>query len=494
LAEPASVVSASSRTGRALIWRTIQLGGVKLIFLARVLVLGRLLAPDDFGLLAISVVAVGFLLSVTDLSLIPALVQRDRPDEGHYHAAWTAGLTRGLLVTGALAIGAPLVAQLFGEPRATDFIRVLAVRPLIQAAGSVRVADLNRELRFRSLAMLYLTEAVVNTLVSLGLVQQIGVGALVAGPLAGALAMSIASYIVAPYRPRLSLEAGAFRPLIRYGQWLFLATLISIVGSQGLQLVISRRLGAEALGIYFLSARLAFLPFEVSSQVVGSVAFPLYAGMQRDLQRASRSFRAMIVGLLALIVPSSLFIVLLIPELVHTVLGPRWTGTIPVIQVLALVNVATVVWDAAMPAFKGMGAPHNVALVEFTQTALLVGLAWPATDAYGVVGAAWAWLIACSAGCGLSAWLIQGTLDRPFLGVGMPLIAVIAASAIGGAAAWGVDRVVAGLPGLTAAGVIGTLATAAALWALDRRWQLGLLRSVSQLFPGAAAMMRVARV
>jgi PST family polysaccharide transporter len=60
---------------------------VKLLFLARTPILARLLSPDDFGLLAIGLVALDILMRITELGMIPALVQKDRPERLHSIAA-----------------------------------------------------------------------------------------------------------------------------------------------------------------------------------------------------------------------------------------------------------------------------------------------------------------------------------------------------------------------------------------------------------------------
>ena len=71
------------QAGFALTWRAIQLAGTKLVYFVRLLILARLLVPEDFGLLAIAMTAVGFFVSVTDLGMIPALVQgREVDDNG----------------------------------------------------------------------------------------------------------------------------------------------------------------------------------------------------------------------------------------------------------------------------------------------------------------------------------------------------------------------------------------------------------------------------
>ena len=194
-------------TGAAIVWKGVQLGGVKILHIVRLLVLARLLAPEDFGLLAIATTASGFLLLVTDFGILPALVQRAEVDEKHYHAAWTVGFIRGLVITGGLLIGASVVAAIFDEPRAANIIRGLAIVTLIEQMASIRLADLTRNLNFWLIAITGVIKALADTIIAIALAPYLGVWALVAGVLAGSTAYAAISYIVAPYRPRLYLDA-----------------------------------------------------------------------------------------------------------------------------------------------------------------------------------------------------------------------------------------------------------------------------------------------
>jgi O-antigen/teichoic acid export membrane protein len=98
----------------------------------------------------------------------------------------------------------------------------------------------------------------------------------------------------------------------------------------------SRQLGVAALGLYVLAAQLAYLPSEISSGVVGSVAFPLFARLQTNIQQARRAFRTMVVGMAVLLYPVCLMMIALARPLVVEVLGAKWNGTEPVIQILVL--------------------------------------------------------------------------------------------------------------------------------------------------------------
>jgi O-antigen/teichoic acid export membrane protein len=263
----------SSRAGTAMRWRAAQLAGIQAIYFVRLLILARLLAPDAFGLLAIATVALGVMLQLSDVGMIPALLQRRDATVEHYNAAWTVGLLRASLVAALLICAAPTGARLFGEPRATPIIQALALRPIIEAAASIGVARLTRELRYRDLAFMYVPGAMIDMVTAITMAPSLGVWALVAGALAGATTTTLLSYAFAPHRPGFVFRTEAIAPLVRFGRWVMLTGAVGLIGSTMLQVVLSRRLGAGALGQYFLASKVAGLPFSAVRVIsIGRIA------------------------------------------------------------------------------------------------------------------------------------------------------------------------------------------------------------------------------
>lgn len=471
------------RAGRAFAWQGVQHLGARLVYLARIPILARLLAPEDFGLLAISIIAVEVVLHLTNFGFVPALVQRGDAEPRHYDAAWTAGLLRSSAVAVAVAAGAPWIAAVFDQPEAEGPIRLLALRPVLQASASIGVARLTRDLDFRGLAALSLTEAFVGALVSIALATSLGVWALVAGALAGPLAQTILSYRVAPHRPRLQLDRDATASLLRFGRWVYGVGLVALLGRTVLHGAISRQLGAAELGVYFLAGKLAFLPSEVAAELVGVVVFPLVARMQGTPAEAARLFRRLLRALLALLVPALALVVVLAPSLVDEVLGARWEGSAPVVRILALACGAGLLADAAAPVLKGMGRPDRVLALELVQTSILVVLVLLLPMRFGLPGAAFAWVPASLAGSLVAAVALRGLL-RPGDGWIAFVAALTAAVAAGAMLAHRVDAAVEGLAGLVLGGGAGAaIAYGGLAWA-DRRFGLGLAAFAFDLFPG----------
>jgi O-antigen/teichoic acid export membrane protein len=453
----------TARAGHAVRWRTAHLVGVNVIFLLRIVVLARILQPEAFGLLAIAMVPIGVLLQATEFGMVPALVHTEAPGQRHYDVAWTIGLTRGVMTAAFVLLAAPWVASMAREPRAAEITAVLALHPLLFAASSIRLADLQRRLDFRPLALLHLGEAIANTVVSIALAPSMGVWALVAGTLAGSGGRLAISYFVAPHVPRLVFDSSAARALVRFGRWVFVTALLTTIGGATLQLIISRELGAAEVGVYYLGTRVTFLLMGNVIDVGTSVSFPIYARMQAAREDAAR--------------------VALAPSLVAEVLGAQWAGTESVIRVLAIVSILSLAGDVSQPLWNGMGQPWRTTLIEAVQLVLLISGAWYFTHELGVVGTALAWVPAILVTQLITVAFLPRVLPRPFDGLPGVGAGLLVSAAVGMALAIWIDARVDGLVGLLVASAAGTGVYIGLLSIADRKLGLGLAQSLLKVFP-----------
>ena len=408
-----------------------------------------------------------------------------------YDAVWTFDMTRSVIVTALTIVLAPLIAKIFAEPHAVPIIQVLALRPLIESLMSIKVAALNRNLTFRPLAILRIVEAIFNAIISIALAKLLGVWAMVLGMIGGAAAMVIASYILAPYSPRISYDWQAVRPLLNFGRWLLVTGIFAMAGNFGLRLVISRQVGAEGLGLYFLAAQLAFLPNEVASEVVGTVAFPLFARLRSQLQQAARAFQAILTGLMTLLYPTCALIIVLSPVLVRDLLGAKWEGTVLLIQILGLGAMIALLGDATIPLVKGFGQSYRVTQIEFVQSSSLILMVWFFTSRYGTLGAALAWLPAIICVQILCLYFIQDIFHNSLKQIRKPLIAILVATVAGAAISYLAIHVLPNISGLVIASLLAALVIASILWFSDHRYSLGLFRNIAVAFPQLASILKI---
>ena len=250
--------------------------------------------------------------------------------------------------------------------------------------------------------------------------------------------------------------------------------------------MISRRLGAESLGLYYLSIKLAFLPNDFAGEVVGAVAFPLYSRLQHEGERLAAVFRTVFTGLAALLIPTYTILLVLAPAVVEHLLGDKWEGTAPIIRVLSLVGIAGLFGDAGVPAMQGTGRPYLVTILEFWQsTAIILSVGFLA-EAYGSVGAASAWLVAIIPSQLITVYLLHWILVNPFRGVGRPVAGVIAVGVLAAFLAAVIYQTVGDFAGLLASLAVAGLFIVGSYWLLDKWLKLGLAASLLNIYPEIA--------
>jgi lipopolysaccharide/colanic/teichoic acid biosynthesis glycosyltransferase len=238
--------------------------------------LARLLPPDDFGVVALAMVVVGFAGLVGDLGLGPAVIQSRTLTPLHLRTSFTASLLLGAGLTLVLLAVAPFSSTLLRNPELPGVLRLLSAAFLCGALGVTARALLQRTLDFRRLFVVDLASYAVGYAgVATGMaLLGYGVWSLAWGALVQSLAGSLLALWMArhPLRPRLAWAE--LRELFSFGAGVSLNNVINYVARNGDNLIVGRWLGATALGLYGRAYNLMTLPLTYLSAVGYSVMFP----------------------------------------------------------------------------------------------------------------------------------------------------------------------------------------------------------------------------
>jgi hypothetical protein len=179
---------------------------INLIALAGMLVLARLLTPEDFGLVAIATILFAIINSVTELSSAAALIQHKDPQREDYDTAWTLNVLRALLVSVALCISAYPAAAIYGDDRLIAIMYVLGAVALLGGLANPRLVEFRRRLSFHQEIFIELATRTVGFVVGATIAYVFrSYWALVIASLAAQVAGLALSYALIPFMPRPSL-------------------------------------------------------------------------------------------------------------------------------------------------------------------------------------------------------------------------------------------------------------------------------------------------
>lgn len=471
------------RTIRGVGWNLMGSAARALLQVGVLVLLARLVTPEEFGVAAAALVVVTLLSLVAAVGLGPSLVQLRGLTEEHVRVAWSSFVLLGAGLWALATWQAAMLASLLGIPALTSVIPWLAT---VLVVRNLTVGDwlLQRRLDFRTLAMVELQSYGIGFgVVAVGLaLRGHGVGAIVAGHVVQAVTRTVLLVVRAPHTWRPLLRWAELRELLVFGGGHVLGRLLGRLAVQGDNLVVARWLGPVALGLYTRAYQLMVLPSELLGGAANQVLFPSLASVQDDRPRLAHAYRTGSVALAVVTVPVAVVAAVVAPELVQVVLGPDWSALVPAFRVMAAGIVLRTVYKVGDALVQAVGHVYRraVRLAVYAAAVIggaLVGSRWGIT---GVATATLAALLLHAAQMTHLALRVTESSWRRFLAAHVPavltgavtLVVVAPATSIlraaGVAAPWvvlvaGASLAATGLAVLRLAPAIGSMATAASL-------------------------------
>ncbi len=317
------------------LWTSAVKWGSQLLTWASTLIVARVLGPEAYGLIGMAAIYMTFVTLLSEFGIGSAIVTlRDLTDDQVGQINTLSVLFGVLAVALSFAVAFPL-GHLFHAPQLPPVVMALSASFLLAAFQTVPSSLLQREMRFKKLAALEGTQAVVLALSMVGFaLAGFGYWTLVIGQLLGAAVLSVLLLLARPYRfarPRLD----SLREAMTFSWHVIAARISWYIYSDADFVVVGRVLGKAALGVYSFGWTLASVPVEKITSLVIRVTPAIFSAVQSDPPALRRYLLTLTEGIALVTFPAAFGLVLVAEPFVLTVLGEPWRGTIAPLQLLA---------------------------------------------------------------------------------------------------------------------------------------------------------------
>ena len=378
----------ATRTLRAMFWAYGSFLGARFLSFTATAILARLIIPEDFGLVALALIAMAFIDIFSGLGVGEALiiVNEDEAEE-KAETAFAVTVLVGFVSGAALAIFGPVAAAFFDQSELVEMMPVLGVTFVLRGLGGTHAALAQKRLDFRSRSAAELADAGMRGAVSVVLaLTGAGVWSLVIGYVVGSAAWSITLWLLVSWRPRFRPRRAHLRSLLSFGGPLTGVNVMGAFLSQFDYVVIGRVLGTAQLGFYSIANRIPELFIGSLGAVGGRVLFPAFASLRSD--DVPRAFLTSLRYTALLVLPLTLYFVIFAEPLTIALLGQQWRPSIEAMQVLCLwVGVGTL-GQVCGDAFKGRGRVDLIVILAVPQAVVLV-IGSLALVERGIIAVAW---------------------------------------------------------------------------------------------------------
>lgn len=370
------------------VWMVAMRWAMRGIGLVSTLILARLLSPEDFGVVAMTMAGMQILnVLFTESGLRIALIRHPDPQRVHYDTAWTLSILLGALVGLMIFAAAPLVADYFEEPLIADLMRILALSPLIQGFENIGTVNLQKHLRFSADFRFNVATKIAAFVATLGLAVWLqNYWALVLGTLASMVARTLISYLASSYRPRLCLKATS--ELFGFSVWVLFSGLGEHATNLADRLIAGRLFGPESVGFYHVASELAVAPARELTVSITRALQPVYALLAADPRDLGVKYVSAIGVVATISLPASIGLALVASDLVPIVLGEKWRASGPLIAWLAPAFALHFLTRTSYTLLHVLGRARTATLLRWPvvlliAVAMYVGGVW-----YGITGVA----------------------------------------------------------------------------------------------------------
>jgi len=402
------------RVRSAVIWRSGSQILAQIITWASTLLVIRLLNPADYGLFAMTQVVISFLAFLNGWGFASALVQSDSLDPFRIRQAFGLLLLLNALLAAIQFFGAPVAAAYYGQPMVAELLRVQALIFLATPFIALPEVMMARKLDFRRQAIVNLAAALAGAGTALGCaLAGFGVWTLVYAPIALFWTRAIGLTLVARLLVWPSFNFKGCGQIIGFGSAILFSQLFWLVQSQSDVFIAGRRFEPHALGLYAEALFLAQIFMAKFVPPLNEVAFPAYSRIKDDPAAVRWGLIKTIRLLMLIAAPFYCGLAVTAAPIVETLFGMKWIGMVPYIQLIALALIFMTVQILFAPVNSALGRP-SVSMRAALCGAILFPAAFLIGAQWGLIGMAWAWLVAAPL-----LLLVTARLSAPLNGVSL---------------------------------------------------------------------------
>lgn len=383
--------------------------------LVKTTVFARILFPDDYGLMALAMLAIGLLESFTSLGMEIKIQSDEEDDPGRLEVYWTLRALRGLLLFCFAWTAGGLLAEVYARPELKLIVRFIGLSFIFDGFTSFGREICQRKMKFGRVACVdTLCYAVV---VGAGLVFLFfnrDYWALAFYSVFSSFCMMVSSFALVPWRPRFRLQGHILKGVVSFSGSILAINLLTYLFNHIDKGVIGKVLSVEQLGLYTRAYYLALLPVSHIFQAIAPVIFNAFRRSDNEPDRLLHAFVKTLVVFSALSIGIGVFFFWFGPMIIRVVYGEKWLAALPAFNVLLIYGASKDAVSVCSTVFFIRGKPWMIT----ASTAMMVGvfafLCYPLTAVYGTIGAAWAVVIAGVSGHVLGFILCIYLLRQPY--------------------------------------------------------------------------------
>lgn len=345
-------------TRAQLYWNTLlKIPGQVISFVISIIV-ARSLTPNDFGVMGIAMMLIGYANLFTNFGLGEAIIQKRIKDKDTLTSIFTFNITFSICLAILFVVSSGFIADFFKSIECKDVIKVLSLIFIVSAFAAVPQAMLRRDMNFRTLSLTDLISTLLMSFITLALaLNEFGYWSLVFGQLIPAVLITVFLCVKVRWIPVLKYEHTTMKDILNFGMWNFIRAQLGFLAQHTDRFIIGKWLGAVNLGFYDKALTISETPYNSVTMNINGVMFSSFSRSKHDGHQIQQLLRKSLALLSFINFPIHIGMIVIAPYFVHVLLGDKWLPMVVPMQI--------VLFSCLFKTFTGITASLNVAVGKY---------------------------------------------------------------------------------------------------------------------------------
>jgi len=401
------------RVASGMAWTLAEKSGSMLLQTGVGILVARLLAPEDYGVMAILTVFATLSLVVVDSGFSQTLIRKDEPTPVEYGSVFRFNIAVSLLLYGALAAVAPWLADFYGQPVLRQLAPVLFLLLPLNALCVIQQTIYTRRFRFAPLSKIVFASTACGGVLAVAMAWSgCGVWSLVGQRLAAMGSKALLLWVFGGWRPGRGFDGGALRAMAPYSLRLMATDFISTLYNNVSQLFVGKIYSTQMLGFFNQGQKLKELPVSSVMQSVQNVTFPALSKIKDDAPKFAESYRQLMLTVSFFVFPVMAGLIAVAGELFALLLGGKWMPTVPYFEVLCLSGLFMPLSTIAYNVLKVRSDGSVIVRLEVVKKGIMT-LILAVTIPHSVMAVAWGIVAMAACELALNLWATRRFTTLP---------------------------------------------------------------------------------
>lgn len=396
------------------IWRFAERCGAQLVSFVVSIVLARILAPKDYGVVALVTVFTSILQVFVDSGLGTSLIQKKDADDLDFSSVFYFNIIVCLILYAGMFFAAPYIALFYNDISLIPIIRVLSLIIVLSGVKGIQQAYVSRHMLFKKFFFATLGGTIFSAILGICLASMgLGVWALVAQQLSNATIDTLILWISVKWRPKRSFSWQRLKRLLSFGWKLLLSALLDNVYNNLRNLVIGKMYSSSDLAYYNQGDKFPKVIVTNINASIDSILLPVMSNSQDNKERVKQMTRRAIKTSTFIMAPLMMGLAFCSESIVSIVLTDKWLPCVPFLRIFCITYMFWPVHTANLNAINAMGRSDYFLKLEVIKKAigmtLLLSTMW-----FGVMTMAYSLLISTLTSMIINSWPNKYLLNYSF--------------------------------------------------------------------------------